>query len=87
MHFTQLMLYTMFVCQVINLGKSLKSFGTASLNIQWPKESAVGKYLLYLVDVKSKELQQISCSPETEINHLQLTQVHIFFFIDFIDLL
>ncbi|XP_062862755.1 integrin alpha-6 [Trichomycterus rosablanca] len=60
--------------RVINLGKPLKSFGTASLDIQWPKESAVGKYLLYLVNIKSKELQQISCTPEAEINHLKLTE-------------
>ncbi|CAB1328499.1 unnamed protein product [Coregonus sp. 'balchen'] len=31
--------------RIINLGKPLKSFGTASLNIQWPKENVDGKWL------------------------------------------
>lgn len=65
----------MFVRQVVNLGKPLKSFGTAFLNIQWPKENAVGKWLLYLMKVNSKELKEINCSPETEINPLRLTEV------------
>ncbi|XP_076858883.1 integrin alpha-6 isoform X2 [Brachyhypopomus gauderio] len=60
--------------RVINLGKPLKSYGTASLNIQWPKESGVGKWLLYLVKVNSKELEQLTCSPENEINPLQLAE-------------
>ncbi|XP_066542093.1 integrin alpha-6 [Hoplias malabaricus] len=60
--------------RVINLGKPLKSFGTAFLNIQWPKESAVGKWLLYLVKINSKQLEEITCSPETEINPLGLTE-------------
>ncbi|XP_036422151.1 integrin alpha-6 isoform X1 [Colossoma macropomum] len=60
--------------RVINLGKPLKSFGTAFLNIQWPKESAVGKWLLYLVKISSKELEEITCSPESEINPLGLTE-------------
>uniref|UniRef100_A0AAR2IPG4 Integrin alpha-2 domain-containing protein n=1 Tax=Pygocentrus nattereri TaxID=42514 RepID=A0AAR2IPG4_PYGNA len=60
--------------RVINLGKPLKSVGTAFLNIQWPKESAVGKWLLYLVKISSKELEEITCSPETEINPLGLTE-------------
>uniref|UniRef100_A0A4W4GSR2 Integrin alpha-2 domain-containing protein n=1 Tax=Electrophorus electricus TaxID=8005 RepID=A0A4W4GSR2_ELEEL len=58
--------------RVINLGKPLKSFGTASLDIQWPRENSVGKWLLYLVKVGSKELEQLTCSPENEINPLGL---------------
>ncbi|TSM68891.1 Integrin alpha-6 [Bagarius yarrelli] len=54
--------------RVMNLGKPLKSYGTAFINIQWPKESAVGKWLLYLVKVTSKGLEQITCLPENEIN-------------------
>lgn len=61
--------------QVMNLGKPLKSYGTASLNIQWPKESAMGKWLLYLVKITSKGLEQIACSPKSEINPNGLTEV------------
>lgn len=65
----------MFGLQVMNLGKSLKSYGTAFLNIQWPKESAMGKWLLYLVKITSKGLAQVTCSPESEINPNSLTEV------------
>ncbi|KAK3543748.1 hypothetical protein QTP70_027161 [Hemibagrus guttatus] len=61
--------------RVMNLGKPLKSYGTASINIQWPKESAVGKWLLYLVKITSKGLEQITCSPEEEINPNGLIEV------------
>lgn len=61
--------------QIINLGKPLKSFGTASLNIQWPKENVDGKWLLYLVKISSTGLEEIPCSPETEINSLKHVQV------------
>uniref|UniRef100_A0A8C9VB45 Integrin subunit alpha 6 n=1 Tax=Scleropages formosus TaxID=113540 RepID=A0A8C9VB45_SCLFO len=50
--------------RIINLGKPLKSFGTASLNIQWPKENAVGKWLLYLVRISTSGLEEIPCYPE-----------------------
>lgn len=65
----------MFGLQVMNLGKPLKSYGTASINIQWPKESAVGKWLLYLVKITSRGLEQITCSPEKEINPNGLIEV------------
>ncbi|KAI5621130.1 integrin alpha-6 isoform X1 [Silurus asotus] len=64
--------------RVMNLGKPLKSYGTAFINIQWPKESAVGKWLLYLVKITSKGLEQITCSPEKEINQNGLTEVSTF---------
>ncbi len=64
-----------YFLQVINLGKPLKSFGTASLNIQWPKESSVGKWLLYLMKINTKDLQLVTCSPEREINPLRLSEV------------
>ncbi|XP_052461650.1 integrin alpha-6 isoform X1 [Carassius gibelio] len=60
--------------RVINLGKPLKSFGTASLNIQWPKETSVGKWLLYLMKINTRDLQLVTCSPETEINPLRLSE-------------
>uniref|UniRef100_A0A8C8K5I9 Integrin alpha-2 domain-containing protein n=1 Tax=Oncorhynchus tshawytscha TaxID=74940 RepID=A0A8C8K5I9_ONCTS len=60
--------------KIINLGKPLKSFGTASLNIQWPKENVDGKWLLYLVKISSTGLEEIPCSPETEINPLKHIQ-------------
>uniref|UniRef100_A0A8C1RLR2 Integrin subunit alpha 6 n=1 Tax=Cyprinus carpio TaxID=7962 RepID=A0A8C1RLR2_CYPCA len=60
--------------RVINLGKPLKSFGTASLNIQWPKESSVGKWLLYLMKINTRGLQLVTCSPEREINPLRLSE-------------
>uniref|UniRef100_A0A672T7N2 Integrin subunit alpha 6 n=1 Tax=Sinocyclocheilus grahami TaxID=75366 RepID=A0A672T7N2_SINGR len=60
--------------RVINLGKPLRSFGTASLNIQWPKESSVGKWLLYLLRINTRDLQLVTCSPEREINPLRLSE-------------
>ncbi|OWK00045.1 ITGA6, partial [Cervus elaphus hippelaphus] len=62
--------------RVINLGKPLKNLGTATLNIQWPKEISNGKWLLYLVKVESKGLEKITCEPQGEINFLKLTEAH-----------
>ncbi|KAG5852633.1 integrin alpha-6 isoform X2 [Anguilla rostrata] len=56
--------------RIINLGKPLKSFGTASLNIHWPKENSAGKWILYLVKIKTNGLDKIPCSPEGEISPL-----------------
>uniref|UniRef100_A0A667Z438 Integrin subunit alpha 6 n=1 Tax=Myripristis murdjan TaxID=586833 RepID=A0A667Z438_9TELE len=61
--------------RINNLGKPLKSFGTASLNIQWPKENVDGKWLLYLVKITTTGLEDVPCSPETEINSLKHIQV------------
>uniref|UniRef100_A0A8C9T6D5 Integrin subunit alpha 6 n=1 Tax=Scleropages formosus TaxID=113540 RepID=A0A8C9T6D5_SCLFO len=61
--------------RIINLGKPLKSFGTASLNIQWPKENAVGKWLLYLVRISTSGLEEIPCYPESEIGSVQHIKV------------
>uniref|UniRef100_A0A6Q2Y721 Integrin alpha-2 domain-containing protein n=1 Tax=Esox lucius TaxID=8010 RepID=A0A6Q2Y721_ESOLU len=60
--------------KIINLGKPLKSFGTASLNIHWPKENVDGKWLLYLVRISTTGLEEIPCSPETEINSLNTSR-------------
>lgn len=62
--------------RVINLGKPLKNLGTATLNIQWPKEISNGKWLLYLMKVESKGLEQIVCEPHNEINYLKLKESH-----------
>uniref|UniRef100_A0A8C0JV27 Integrin subunit alpha 6 n=1 Tax=Canis lupus dingo TaxID=286419 RepID=A0A8C0JV27_CANLU len=62
--------------RVINLGKPLKNLGTATLNIQWPKEISNGKWLLYLVKVESKGLEKIACEPRGEINFLKLKESH-----------
>nr|KAF6495367.1 integrin subunit alpha 6 [Rousettus aegyptiacus] len=62
--------------RVINLGKPLKNLGTATLNIQWPKEINNGKWLLYLVKVESKGLERIACEPQNEINLLDLKESH-----------
>uniref|UniRef100_A0A8C9WAC1 Integrin subunit alpha 6 n=1 Tax=Scleropages formosus TaxID=113540 RepID=A0A8C9WAC1_SCLFO len=64
-----------FRVTIINLGKPLKSFGTASLNIQWPKENAVGKWLLYLVRISTSGLEEIPCYPESEIGSVQHIKV------------
>ncbi|XP_012691773.2 integrin alpha-6 [Clupea harengus] len=60
--------------RITNWGKPLKSFGTASLNIQWPKESSLGKWVLYLMEIKTEGLDQITCSPEREVNPLSLPE-------------
>lgn len=60
--------------RVINLGKPLRNLGTATLNIQWPKEISNGKWLLYLVKVESEGLEKIACTPQSEINLLHLKE-------------
>ncbi|XP_071314514.1 integrin alpha-6-like [Trachinotus anak] len=57
--------------KIMNLGRSLKSFANASLNIYWPKENSVGKWLLYLTHITSEGVQSVSCSPVNEINPLK----------------
>ncbi|XP_055015242.1 integrin alpha-6-like [Boleophthalmus pectinirostris] len=57
--------------RITNLGRPLKSFANISLNIFWPKENSVGKWLLYLTHISSKGVQPNLCSPATEINPLK----------------
>ncbi|XP_056295655.1 integrin alpha-6-like isoform X1 [Pseudoliparis swirei] len=57
--------------RITNLGRSLKYFANASLNIHWPKENSVGKWLLYLTQISSKGVQPVSCSPMDEVNPLR----------------
>ncbi|XP_020566645.1 integrin alpha-6 isoform X1 [Oryzias latipes] len=56
--------------RVINLGKRLTDFGTATLEIDWPKETEQGKWLLYLMNINSMGVDQIKCTPSAEINPL-----------------
>ncbi|CDQ86095.1 unnamed protein product [Oncorhynchus mykiss] len=60
--------------RVINLGKPLKTYGTASLIINWPKETMEGKWILYLVKMDSQGLEPTTCSPEREINPLPVKE-------------
>ncbi|KAF1384991.1 hypothetical protein PFLUV_G00125970 [Perca fluviatilis] len=57
--------------RITNLGRPLKSFANASLNINWPKENSVGKWLLYLTQISSKGVQSVHCSPVNEVNPLK----------------
>ncbi|XP_067843634.1 integrin alpha-6-like isoform X2 [Heptranchias perlo] len=61
--------------RMINLGRSLKTLGTAWLQIMWPKEIANGKWLLYLMKIDSKGIDHVSCQPVNEINELKLKEV------------
>uniref|UniRef100_A0A8C2B2V5 Integrin, alpha 6b n=1 Tax=Cyprinus carpio TaxID=7962 RepID=A0A8C2B2V5_CYPCA len=58
--------------RVTNLGKPLKSFGTASMVIQWPKHNSQGKWLLYLMKMTSSGLDSFSCTNQNEVNKLGL---------------
>ncbi|XP_069388255.1 integrin alpha-6-like [Paralichthys olivaceus] len=57
--------------KITNLGRPLKDFANVSLNIYWPKENSVGKWLLYLTQITSEGVQSVSCSPAEEINPLK----------------
>ncbi|AWP11780.1 putative integrin alpha-6-like [Scophthalmus maximus] len=57
--------------RIANLGRPLKYFANASLNINWPKENSVGKWLLYLSQITSEGVQSVSCSPVDEVNPLK----------------
>lgn len=60
-----------FLKQIENFGRSLKDFANASLNIMWPKENSMGKWLLYLTHVSNENKQSIHCSPASEVNPLK----------------
>uniref|UniRef100_A0AAR2IQ68 Integrin alpha-2 domain-containing protein n=1 Tax=Pygocentrus nattereri TaxID=42514 RepID=A0AAR2IQ68_PYGNA len=61
--------------RIINLGKPLKSFGTASLNIEWPRNTVSDKWLLYLMKITTTGVERIGCSRPNEVNFLKLTEV------------
>uniref|UniRef100_A0A3Q3WNG7 Uncharacterized protein n=1 Tax=Mola mola TaxID=94237 RepID=A0A3Q3WNG7_MOLML len=56
--------------RIINLGKRLTD--AAILEIDWPKETNQDKGLLYLMKISSTGVERIDCSPEGEINPLNL---------------
>ncbi|KAM5152316.1 integrin alpha-6 isoform 2-T2 [Mantella aurantiaca] len=61
-----------FNFSVTNFGRPLKSLGAAFLDIQWPKEIRNGKWLLYIVEIETQGLDEVSCQPREEINKLNL---------------
>ncbi|XP_071991205.1 integrin alpha-7 isoform X1 [Engystomops pustulosus] len=64
---------------VSNRGKSLRTLGSAYLNLMWPHELANGKWLLYPMKVQLKEKEQsgrsMECIPIDAINPLRLDTV------------
>ncbi|CAN9514650.1 unnamed protein product [Ophioblennius macclurei] len=61
--------------RIINLGRPLNHFANASLNILWPKETSVGKWLLYLTHSSSRGIQLVPCSPASEVDPLKDVKV------------
>ncbi|KAI3375067.1 hypothetical protein L3Q82_021581, partial [Scortum barcoo] len=57
--------------RIINLGKRLTDLGNVTLDIDWPKSTQDGKWLLYLMKISSSGLDQVQCSPKGEINNLK----------------
>ncbi|XP_056418158.1 integrin alpha-7 isoform X3 [Hyla sarda] len=61
---------------VSNRGKSLRTLGSAYLNLMWPHELANGKWLLYPMKIHLKEKAQsgrtMECSPISAVNPLRL---------------
>ncbi|KAM4794721.1 integrin alpha-7 isoform 2-T3 [Rhinophrynus dorsalis] len=64
---------------VSNRGKSLRTLGSAFLNLMWPHEMANGKWLFYPMDIHLKEQVQsnhsMQCSSMNAINPLKLGHV------------
>ncbi|XP_075055706.1 integrin alpha-7 isoform X1 [Mixophyes fleayi] len=64
---------------VSNRGKSLRTLGSAYLNLMWPHEMANGKWLLYPMKIQLKEKEHsghsMECSPINAINPLRLDTV------------
>ncbi|XP_029381094.1 integrin alpha-6-like [Echeneis naucrates] len=54
--------------RIINLGRSLTDFGTATLTIHWPHQTAQGKWLLYLVKITATGVEKMACTPKDQIN-------------------
>uniref|UniRef100_A0A3Q4I6W5 Integrin, alpha 6b n=1 Tax=Neolamprologus brichardi TaxID=32507 RepID=A0A3Q4I6W5_NEOBR len=63
--------------RIINLGRRLTDFGVATLDIDWPKETADGKWLLYLMKITTTGVDQIQCTPKSEINPLKKVKRHV----------
>ncbi|XP_029970820.1 integrin alpha-6-like isoform X2 [Salarias fasciatus] len=62
--------------RIINLAKRLADFGTPTLNIDWPKETEDGKWLLYLMKISSTGIEQMECTPKAEVNPLNKEPVN-----------
>lgn len=62
--------------QIVNLGKRLTE--TATLEVDWPKETEQGKWLLYLTKISSTGVEHVECTPKSEINHLKLVSESLF---------
>uniref|UniRef100_A0A669ET54 Integrin, alpha 6b n=1 Tax=Oreochromis niloticus TaxID=8128 RepID=A0A669ET54_ORENI len=58
--------------RIINLGRRLTDFGTATLDIDWPKQTSDDNWLLYLMKISATGVDQIECTPKSEINPLQV---------------
>uniref|UniRef100_A0A669B7F3 Integrin, alpha 6b n=1 Tax=Oreochromis niloticus TaxID=8128 RepID=A0A669B7F3_ORENI len=58
--------------EIINLGRRLTDFGTATLDIDWPKQTSDDNWLLYLMKISATGVDQIECTPKSEINPLQV---------------
>ncbi|XP_019712378.1 integrin alpha-6-like [Hippocampus comes] len=57
--------------RIINIGRRLTDFGTATLHIDWPKTTEQNKWLLYLMKVTATGVNHIECTPKSEINPLK----------------
>uniref|UniRef100_A0A5S6L3D8 Methylthioribulose-1-phosphate dehydratase n=1 Tax=Xenopus tropicalis TaxID=8364 RepID=A0A5S6L3D8_XENTR len=61
---------------VSSIGKSLRTLGSAFLNLMWPHEMMNGKWLLYPMAIQLKEKEQsnrsMECTPMKAINPLKL---------------
>uniref|UniRef100_A0A8C6W053 Integrin subunit alpha 6 n=1 Tax=Nothobranchius furzeri TaxID=105023 RepID=A0A8C6W053_NOTFU len=60
--------------RIINLGKRLTDVGTATLQIEWPKQVSNGKWLLYLMKINTPGMDTIKCTTGEELNPLKLEQ-------------
>uniref|UniRef100_A0A8C5M6P2 Integrin subunit alpha 7 n=1 Tax=Leptobrachium leishanense TaxID=445787 RepID=A0A8C5M6P2_9ANUR len=64
---------------VSNRAKSLRTLGSAFLNLMWPHEIVNGKWLLYPMKIhlqgKNESGRSMECSPRNAINPLRLVQV------------
>uniref|UniRef100_A0A665VVN7 Integrin, alpha 6b n=1 Tax=Echeneis naucrates TaxID=173247 RepID=A0A665VVN7_ECHNA len=65
--------------RIINLGRSLTDFGTATLTIHWPHQTAQGKWLLYLVKITATGVEKMACTPKDQINPNRMVSESITF--------
>ncbi|XP_060900393.1 integrin alpha-6-like isoform X1 [Labrus mixtus] len=58
--------------RIVNLGKRLSGFGTATLDIDWPKDTMKGKWLIYLTKISFTGVENIQCTPIDVVNTLNV---------------